>query len=194
MTHAAILSAYRDAILTGTDGIQHIPTDAPLESWMPEAILAQNQTVTPTLAVIHASALNPAVANQLGGIPTNYTQDVIFATQNTKLLYDAGVTILAGTDSVGTSLGVPFGLSLHRELQYLVELGMSEAEVLRAATEIPAVFHRRPDRGVVYPGKRADLVLLNSDPLANISNTLDIEKVWVEGVEFGGVYNRNGTA
>jgi imidazolonepropionase-like amidohydrolase len=91
--------------------------------------------------------------------------------QNVNALYKAGVTILAGTDAVDQMgpFNVPLGMSLHQELQNLVEAGLTPAEALRAATVVPATFHRIPDRGVIAPGMRADLVLLNSNPLANIS-------------------------
>ena len=93
----------------------------------------------------------------------------------------AGVPFLAGTDAPST--GIFFGSSLHDELELLVrELGLSEAEALRAATVIPAAFSGMEDRvGTVEPGKRADLVLLNADPLSDIRNTRSIETVIVGG-------------
>lgn len=105
--------------------------------------------------------------------------------------------LLADTDAVGAiaSVNYPCGISLHHELQYFVEYaGMSPAEALRAATNVPAWRHRLYDRGVIEPGKRADLMLLDSDPLANISNTLDIEKVWVGGIEYSGVEKLSASA
>lgn len=62
---------------------------------------------------------------------------------------------------------VPFGMTLHWELEKFVEVGFSPAEALRSATLLPAILHDVPDRGVIAPGKRADIVLLNSDPLTN---------------------------
>jgi imidazolonepropionase-like amidohydrolase len=126
--------------------------------------------------------------NFLGATPSNsanasalaasLAKNLTTVVQNVEALHKAGVRILAGTDAVGQlgSSNVPLGLSLHQELQNLVEAGLTPAEVLRAATVVPATFHRIPDRGVIAPGKRADLILLNSNPLANISNTLDIAR------------------
>jgi imidazolonepropionase-like amidohydrolase len=58
-------------------------------------------------------------------------------------------------------------------------VGMSPAEAIDAATGEAAKWHRLPDRGTIEVGKRADLLMLGPDPLLNITNTLDIEKVWV---------------
>jgi hypothetical protein len=102
---------------------------------------------------------------------------------------------LAGTDAVGVinaNISVPFGLSLHFELENLVEAGLTTVEALRAATELAAQHHRLADRGKIAPGMRADLILLNSDPLANITNTRDIAKVWVGGIEYKDVANSTG--
>ena len=103
--------------------------------------------------------------------------------------------IVAGTDAVGAiapGLDLPFGLTLHGELELLNSAGLSPLEALRAATVETARQHRLSDRGAIEIGKRADLVLLNSNPLLNISNTRDLERVWVGGVEFLGVAKLTG--
>lgn len=105
---------------------------------------------------------------------------------NTAAMHKAGVPLLAGTDAIGVipPIDTPFGLTLHWELEHLVEIGMTPAEALRAATIVPALWHGLEDRGAILPGKRADLVLLNSNPLENITNTRDIAKVWIGGIEY----------
>lgn len=65
-------------------------------------------------------------------------------------------------------------------------------EALRAATVLAAQHHKLTDHGTIAPGMRADLILLDSNPLANISNTRDIEKVWVKGIEYKDVANSTG--
>jgi imidazolonepropionase-like amidohydrolase len=95
-----------------------------------------------------------------------------------------------GTDALGDVPGLvnsPFGLTVHCELQNFVDAGLGAAEALRAATAVPARLHRLTDRGTVASGLRADLVLLNANPLANISNVRDIARVWVGGLEYEGV-------
>jgi imidazolonepropionase-like amidohydrolase len=94
----------------------------------------------------------------------------------------SGVHILAGSDSLD-----PFvfpGSSLHEELALLVEAGLSTAQALRSATVDPARFLGW-DAGVVAPGKRADLVLLEADPLANIGATTRIAAVVLRGELLG---------
>jgi imidazolonepropionase-like amidohydrolase len=82
----------------------------------------------------------------------------------TKILYDAGVPIFAGSDQV-----VP-GFSLLRELELLVRAGLSPLDALRAATTTPARALGVPDAGTVRDGSRADVVVLDGNPLENISN------------------------
>jgi imidazolonepropionase-like amidohydrolase len=90
------------------------------------------------------------------------------------------VPIMAGTDT-----GEPYtfpGYDLHRELQLLVKAGLSPLQALRAATITPAEFLEAGDSlGTVAPGKMADLVLLDADPLTDIRNTQKIAAVVLGG-------------
>jgi imidazolonepropionase-like amidohydrolase len=100
--------------------------------------------------------------------------------QNVRLLNEAGVLLLAGTD-VGVPLQVP-GISLHVELERLVEAGLSPLEALQTATLNPARVLRMADSlGSIGPGKLADLVLLEANPLDNIRNTQRIRAVVADG-------------
>jgi imidazolonepropionase-like amidohydrolase len=101
---------------------------------------------------------------------------------NLQRLKAAGVRVLAGTDA-GLP-GVLQGGSLHRELQALVALGFTPAEALRSATSVPAAFLDPARRfGVVAPGAEADLLLVEGDPLADITATEKIVAVWKGGRE-----------
>ncbi|MBK5096139.1 MAG: amidohydrolase family protein [Gemmatimonadetes bacterium] len=93
----------------------------------------------------------------------------------------AGVKMMAGTDAPTT--GTFFGFSLHDELALLVETyGMTPMEALRSATAIPATFMGMDTEvGTIEPGKRADLLLLDADPLADIRNTRRIDTVIADG-------------
>jgi imidazolonepropionase-like amidohydrolase len=94
----------------------------------------------------------------------------------------AGVRILAGTDAFDAFV-MP-GYSLHQELALLVDAGFPPLEALQAATRDPAVFlGRQASQGTIERGKRADLLLLDADPLADIHNTRRIA-----GLVQGGVY------
>lgn len=95
----------------------------------------------------------------------------------------AGVHLLAGTDEPNPWV-IP-GFSLHEELALLVNGGLTPLEALQTATINPARFLRATDSlGVVAPGKLADLVLLDADPLMDIHNTSRIEAVIVNGRYF----------
>jgi hypothetical protein len=92
----------------------------------------------------------------------------------------AGVLVLAGTDG-GDPYTVP-GFSLHEELSELVKAGLTPMQALQAATRNAARFLDTPDGfGTIEAGRRADLVLLRADPLADIRNTRGIEAVMLGG-------------
>jgi imidazolonepropionase-like amidohydrolase len=97
------------------------------------------------------------------------------AEQNLKALHDAGVTIGFGTDSGAQPTRIP-GFAEHRELQLMVEAGLSSMEAIRSATEKNAALLRL-NSGIVAAGKEADLLVLDGDPLQNISNTEKIAAV-----------------
>ncbi len=74
------------------------------------------------------------------------------------------------------------GYSLHKELQLLVEAGLTPLEALKSATVMPAEFFNLENKmGTIEEGKIADLVILNSNPLLNIENTTDIHRVISKG-------------
>ena len=95
-------------------------------------------------------------------------------------MYRAKVGILAGTDIFNPYL-YP-GFSLHEELELLVEAGLTPFAALQTATVNPAKFFgQEKDFGTIEKGKLADLVLLEANPLENISNTQKIAAVVVSG-------------
>jgi hypothetical protein len=98
----------------------------------------------------------------------------------TGILYDAGVTILAGTDA--PEAYCPPGLALHQELELLVESGLSEEAALQAATYNNALALMQQDNlGSIDAGKIADMVILNADPTLDIRNTRRIDFIIKDG-------------
>jgi len=98
----------------------------------------------------------------------------------TRIMNSTGVALLAGTDTP-MPLNYP-GYSLHDELELLVECGLSTAQALQAATTRPAhVLNLADSSGTVEAGKRADLVLLDADPLLDIRSLLRIRAVVLAG-------------
>lgn len=102
----------------------------------------------------------------------------------TREAHQHGVPFLAGTDSGGVPY-LYYGFSLHDELALLVEAGFTPMEAVQAATSNAAQFLGLKDTGTVETGKRADLVLLAADPLADIHNTRKIEAVILDGKLYG---------
>ena len=109
----------------------------------------------------------------------------------TKKYVAAGGKVHAGTDTIAG--GVP-GLSIHHEMEILVEAGLSPMQALKAATSWPAELlegkngaRGRAKIGSLRPGNFADLVVVSADPLSDISNTKKIERVMKNGrwVELG---------
>ncbi|KAK8078507.1 N-acetylglucosamine-6-phosphate deacetylase [Apiospora saccharicola] len=197
MTHASFLEPAAQAIASKTDGIQHLPQDGLLSAAQLTAIRHQNQTLTATIEINRLAATDPGILAFLGVTGANATARGKAAykmvQENARRAVAAGITVLAGTDAIGDlipGVSFPFGATLHDELVNLVAAGMTPAQALRAATEQPARWYGLEDRGRVAPGRRADLVLLGTDPLADITNTQDIRRVWVGGVEYPHVVKR----
>jgi imidazolonepropionase-like amidohydrolase len=96
----------------------------------------------------------------------------------------AGVPIVTGTDT-GVS-GVVAGFSLHDEMEQLVDAGLTPEEALSSATRLPAIWLGLDGEiGTVEKGKRADLVLLDANPLEDVKNTRLISGVVVNGQWLG---------
>jgi imidazolonepropionase-like amidohydrolase len=95
-----------------------------------------------------------------------------------KAMRDAKVTLVAGTDALA-------GLSLHHELELFVRAGLSPAEALRAATIVPAREMKKDKKsGSIAPGKDADLVVVDGDPLARIGDIRNVVSTMRGGVVF----------
>jgi hypothetical protein len=96
-----------------------------------------------------------------------------------KALYDAGVPFALGSDAPQW-WNVP-GVSAHRELQSMVAAGLTPYQALRTGTANIGAYFGTPDVGTVAVGSRADLVLLDANPLENIANSASIAGVMLNG-------------
>lgn len=119
-----------------------------------------------------------------GGLPVTTENDQLYkdsygaALHMTKRMYDAGIPILAGTDSIA-------GLMLHRELELEVEAGIPPAKALQIATYNAAkLLKQDKDLGSIAAGKRADLLLVEGDPAEKIGDIRRCRLVMKNGVLF----------
>jgi hypothetical protein len=98
-------------------------------------------------------------------------------------VHNAGGRIVSGTDTGAIRSCIP-GFALHHELEFLSGAGLSNMDVLRCATSQAAEALRREDLGSIAPGKRADLLVLRSNPIDDLAALQDIEQVVQNGVTY----------
>lgn len=205
IAHVLTAEAAKTAVAIGVDGLAHLFIDRP--NWtqdLIESIASKGIFVTPCLvlnsSIIGNSACHVAhderVENKLNEdwkmtmcscfntFPEGSMEDNF---NNVKDLRDAGVDILVGTD-VSVPMphlgGLAHGVSVHHEMQLLVEAGLSPIEALRSATSITSKRFNLSDRGLIAEGMRADLLLVKGDPTKIISDSLSIMGIWKEGESY----------
>ncbi|GIG50377.1 amidohydrolase [Dactylosporangium siamense] len=185
VAHALSYEAAEVAQAAGVDALTHTPLDRPLDDAAADRMAAAGRTLIPTLTMMEALTATSTPAQMLAQWATpgaSYDN----ARASVAAAYRAGVAILAGTDTntdVESAGNFSFGDSLHHELELLVDAGLSNLDALRAATVLPAERFGLTDRGAVAPGRRADLVLVDGDPLQDIRAIRSISRVWCGGVE-----------
>jgi imidazolonepropionase-like amidohydrolase len=200
VVHIGTQEDARDAIDAGVDGLAHLFVDsAPTPDFA--ALVAEHHAfVIPTLSVLRSvvgASVGPALARDHELAPYLGDDDVerlersfppvkttgleyAFAVATVRRLRAAHVPILAGTDAPNP--GTSHGASLHEELALLVDAGLTPREALAAATSVPAARFRLTDRGRVAAGLRADLLLVEGDPTADVRALRHIVGVWARGV------------
>jgi imidazolonepropionase-like amidohydrolase len=109
----------------------------------------------------------------------------VIGQRNVKTLFDAGVKVAFGTDSGAMPTRIQ-GFAEHRELQLLVQAGLSPMDALVCATKNSAEIIGASDRGTLETGKKADFLVLNGNPLDDIRNTTRIDRIYHRGRLVGG--------
>ncbi|MDE1939265.1 MAG: amidohydrolase family protein [Alphaproteobacteria bacterium] len=197
IVHAQQESMAREAIDCGADGLAHIFPDRPADAGF-VALAKAHHIFVLTTDDIWAGVAGTGLAGKLAADPrvapflsamqktTLLAKDKRVmphwfdnALATTRALHEAGVPILAGTDSPNP--GSAHGVALHEELQILVRAGFTPVEALHAATALPDEIFHLGRRGRVAPGYRADLLLVNGDPTQHIADTLSIVDIWKNG-------------
>jgi imidazolonepropionase-like amidohydrolase len=200
VVHVGSRQGADEAIAAGASGLVHIFADEPADADFVKRVGASRAFVTPTLSVTESTTgvasgaslladarLSPFITaaertSLEGRFPNRpgSKRNLAVAMAATKALFDRSVPILAGTDAPNP--GTSHGSSMHRELELLVQAGLSPDAALAAATSVPARAYHLRDRGRIAPGLRADLVLVSGDPGRDITATRDIVAVWKRGV------------
>ncbi len=182
VAHASRSDAVTVAQRAGVDVLTHAPLDRPIDAVQAAELVASGTVIVPTLTMMRGLVENL----QAKGIPGPAYEP---ARASVAALHAAGMPILAGTDANATPaapVSPVFGESLHDELALLVDAGLTPAQALDAATSVAATHFGLADRGRIAPGLRADLVLLEDDPTADIAATRTIRGVWIAGERVAG--------
>jgi len=197
VVHIGTLQEAREAVEAGVDGLAHIFSGGIADPEFGALAKRHGTFVVPTLSIRStwcneapgqefakdprfAADLMPSAIKSLDWKPPAPSRKGCEGGPRTlPFLREAGVPILAGTDSLNRSIA--HGVSLHGEMALLVEAGLTPREALVAATAAPADAFHLSDRGRIAPGKRADLLLVDGNPVLDIRATRNISAVWKQG-------------
>ena len=178
--------AQRLAKLMVKNGTWLTPTLIAIKRILSQARSLDELRASPLLQYVHPLlqskwlTANNYNRNTTPEIITHLEQMTDFHVRLVQACKKAGVPIVSGTDT-GVS-GVMAGFDLHDELELLVEAGLTPEEALSSATRLAAVWLGIDSEiGTIEVGKRADLILLNANPLTNVKNTRAISGVFVNG-------------
>jgi imidazolonepropionase-like amidohydrolase len=207
-SHLFYLADAKSLLAAGTDFVAHSIRDADVDAEVIAALKSRGVCVSPTLMrevstfvyestpaffsdpffLAHANAewvavlKEPARQQAMRASPAaqRYKVALEVASRNLKRLADAGVPIAMGTDTGPT--GRFQGYFELMELELMVKAGLTPRQALESATRGAARCMRLDrDVGTLERGKWADFVVLDADPLANISNLRKISSVWIAG-------------
>jgi imidazolonepropionase-like amidohydrolase len=175
------------AVRAGVDIVTHASLTSKLDGDF-DALLAERPTVIiPTLmmmqGVVHSIG-GKLLMRIVGRLMPSMRMQYAHAEATVSTFHRAGMVVLVGTDANDNPAAphqIPHGESLHEELERLVRAGLTPVEALQGATAHAAETFGLADRGVIAPGRRADLVLVDGDPTADISATRNIRGVWIGG-------------
>ena len=169
-------------------GIYYVPTLSVM-LWSEDLWMAPEDYLTDPFL----SGVEPQLIDTLLASPPEPAGEIAWAwrravLETLKEAHDAGIRLVAGSDPPGEY--TLHGYSIHDELKWMVEAGLSPGEALLAATRRAAeMVGAAGDFGTVQVGRRADLLLLSANPLEDIRNTRAIEMVILDGqvIDRGGL-------
>jgi imidazolonepropionase-like amidohydrolase len=208
-----ISDAYR-LVEAGVDAMAHSIRDAVVDDFLLAEIKKRNITYIPTLSLdefayayedspgwlddpFFRNSLEPGVFEMITSpaykdriskstVTPQEKTALDVALRNLLKLYRAGIPVVLGTDA-GASPVRAQGFSEHMEMELMVKAGLTPLEAIAVATGNGAKFlHIDNTRGTLQPGKKADLIVLDKNPLEDIRNTRTISAVWKDGIKVSG--------
>jgi imidazolonepropionase-like amidohydrolase len=206
IAHVFYLDDAKDLARAGIDGFAHLVRDREVDQETVDLIRQRNILIMPNLGLAQSrtyfrppawlddallrETVPPAIIARMRATYDTRPPASVEAARKTygimqhnlAKLNSEGARIGFGTDS-GAAPDYFHAYNAHRELQLMVEAGMTPAQALTAATVTSAAFLRLKDRGSMEAGKSADFLVLEANPLDDIANTKKIDKVYLEGRE-----------
>ena len=213
--HAPVLRFAKHALQAGADGLVHGIINEPIDEEFVTLMKRNNAVYMPTHSIFYAAAdlrawairlasferseLIPSAMIQLGAQAETVTaweqvwdnlawlrRHLQVLRANTKAAIDAGIFVVAGSDTGNPGTGTFPGLTSHVELELLAEADIPSDQIVQMMSlKAARMIGREGDMGSLEAGKLADMVILNEDPLADIRNVRNIHTV----VKSGHVYS-----
>ena len=208
IAHAMTLADTKALLRANIDGFAHLFRDREADAEVLELLKARpkvffmltmwapgNAALTePPAWVTDPRLRGTASAEQIrqftGGFANRTPQSVAAAREelqtlqkNAVTLNKAGVTLILGTDAGGNTGGPLLGWIEHIELEDMVAAGLTPSAAISAATKGSAAVLRLDQLGTIAPGKRADFIVLDANPLDDIRNSRRISRVFQRGTE-----------
>ena len=202
--HVFYLEDARELVEAGVDGFAHLVRDVEMDDDLVAAIVEHDVFVMPNLAISergrHAEppawvddpllleSVSPEVVARIRASFDSRTSEgaarvaesYAAMQRSLKKLADAGARVVLGADT-GVQDHIQ-GFMEHRELELIVEAGLSPGDAIVAATSAPAQV-LGIDTGLLAPGKRADFLVLEANPMYGVTNTRQISAVYLNGQE-----------
>lgn len=204
IAHVFYLEDARELVEAGVDGFAHLVRDGEMDDDLVAAIVEHDVFVMPNLAISergrHAEppawvddpllleSVSPEVVARIRASFDSRTSEgaaraaesYAAMQRSLKKLADAGARVVLGADT-GVQDQIQ-GFMEHRELELIVEAGLSPSDAIVAATSAPAQV-LGIDTGLLAPGKRADFLVLDANPMYGVTNTRQISAVYLNGQE-----------